>query len=86
MPTLSVFFGITVRLYYDDHVPPHFHAYYGDQAALIEIATLRVLEGRLPRRALALVLEWATQHRDELAENWVKAERHEPLNRIDPLD
>jgi hypothetical protein len=86
MPTISRFFGITIRMYYDDHAPPHFHAYYGEAAALIDIRTLSLLEGALPRRALALVLEWATQHRDELAANWELADRHEPLQAIDPLD
>lgn len=54
--------------------------------ALIDIQTLRVLQGRLPRRALALVLEWAELHQEELTDNWARAERHESLNRIDPLD
>lgn len=86
MPTISVFFGITVRMYYDDHPPAHVHAYYGGDVALIDIQTLRVLQGRLPRRALALVLEWAELHQEELTDNWARAERHESLNRIDPLD
>lgn len=66
MPTISFFFGVAVRMYFDEHAPPHFHAYYGSEAAVIEIETLRVREGKLPRRALALVLEWASQHRSEL--------------------
>ena len=57
MPTISAFFGIFIRMYYDDHGPPHFHAYYGDHAALIEIETLKVIAGSLPKRALAMVLE-----------------------------
>ena len=79
MPTISVFFGIVVRMYYDDHPPPHFHAYYGDEAAVIDIATLQVREGKLPRRALALVLEWAAAQRDELLNDWQLAEMHQPL-------
>jgi len=86
MPTISQFFGIAVRMYYDDHGLPHFHAYYGEHAAKIDIETLRVREGKLPRRALALVLEWAAAHRDELLEDWHLAEAHRPLNRIDPLE
>ncbi len=85
MPTISRFFGITIRMYYDDHPPPHFHAYYGDSAAKINIDTLEVSEGKLPRRAMALVLEWAAEHRDELRENWQFADQHQPLNAIDPL-
>ena len=86
MPTISQFFGIVIRMYHDDHPPPHFHAYYGEHAAKIEIETLRVQEGRLPRRALGLVLEWAAEHRDELSADWVLAENHEPLNPIAPLE
>jgi hypothetical protein len=59
MPTLSVFFGIVIRMYYDDHAPPHFHAIYGDQEATISIDPLEVLEGSLSRRALGMVLDWA---------------------------
>jgi hypothetical protein len=66
MPEVSRFFGISIRLYYNDHQPAHFHAAYGEQEALIEIDTLAVLRGELPRRALALVLEWAAMHRQEL--------------------
>ena len=59
MPTISEFFGIVIRMYYDDHGSPHFHAHYGEYAAIIEIETLRFGEGELPRRAQAMVLEWA---------------------------
>ena len=86
MPTISQFFGIAIRMYYDDHSPPHFHAYYAGSATKIEIETLRVLEGAIPRRALALVLEWAAEHRDELIGNWQLAEDHQPLIRIAPLE
>lgn len=86
MPTISAFFGIVIRMYYDDHAPPHFHAYYASQAAIIDIQSLNVLEGGLRRRALALVHEWAAQHREELMENWRAAELHEPLRNIDPLE
>jgi len=73
-------------MYFDDHPPPHFHAYYGNDAAIIDIATLQVSEGMLRRRSLALVLEWAVEHRDELQENWLLAEAHLPLNEIAPLE
>ena len=73
-------------MYFDDHPPPHFHAYYANAAAKIDIETLRVTEGQIPRRALALVREWAAAHRDELLEDWRLAEAHNPLNRIQPLE
>jgi hypothetical protein len=85
MPTISIFFGISIRMYFDDHEPPHFHAYYGDDSAAIAISTLDLIAGRLPRRALALVLEWAVEHRTERQENWKRAEEHEPLEAIEPL-
>jgi hypothetical protein len=53
------FLGIIIYMYYDDHPPPHFHARYGRHIAVIDIDTLAVLRGRLPPRALGLVIEWA---------------------------
>jgi hypothetical protein len=63
MPELSRFFGIVIRMFYSDHEPAHFHAIYGEHEVLIEIETLSLFRGSLPRRALALVLEWAALHR-----------------------
>ena len=85
MPTISVFFGIAIRMYFDEHAPSHFHAYYSGDDASIAIGTLEVMEGHLPRRALALVLEWAVEHRSELEENWRCVEEHRPLAAIEPL-
>jgi len=85
VPTISRFFGIVIRMYYDDHAPPHFHAYYGDDVAVIAIDTLEVIEGGLPKRPLALVVEWAQQHRDELREDWRLAELHQALKPIPAL-
>ncbi len=85
MPELCRFFGIIIRMYFDDHGPPHFHALYGGDEALIDIDTLAVLEGRLPPRAQGLVVEWGAQHRGELQEAWERARRLEPLGKIDPL-
>jgi hypothetical protein len=64
---------------------PPFHARYGDDEASIEIENLEVLAGELPPRALRLVTDWASDHQEELQENWDRARRHEPLHRIDPL-
>lgn len=86
MPTISAFFGILIRMYYDDHNPPHFHAYYGEHEAIIAIQTLEVMEGNLPKRALAMVLEWAVAHRQELMDDWLLAEQHQPLSKIEPLE
>jgi len=86
MPTISQFYGITIRMYFDDHPPPPFHVYYGSDAAKINIDTLEISEGSLRRRTLSLVAEWAAGHRDELHENWRRADAHLPLNDIAPLE
>ena len=86
MPTISEFFGILIRMYYDDHNPPHFHAYYGEHEILIIIETLATLEGSLPRRAKTLVVEWALEHRQELLNDWALATQHQPLKKISPLE
>ncbi len=70
MPTISAFFGIAIQMFWRDHGPPHFHAVYGEYEAIVDIRTMRVTRGSLPIRALALVLEWAAVHRDELLEDW----------------
>jgi len=86
MPEVTRFFGIVVRMYFRDHSPAHFHAEYGEYEALVEIETLSTLRGDLPRRAMALVLEWAALHRQELRADWERARGGEPLESIAPLD
>jgi hypothetical protein len=66
--------------------PPHFHALYAEFEALIDIRTLEVIRGKLPRRALVLVLEWAAQHRDELMEDWNLCETKQQPKKIAPLE
>ena len=85
MPRISAFYGIVITMYYRDHHPPHFHAIYGEYEARIVIGTLEPLGGALPPRALRLVQEWGELHRDELEENWARAEAHLPLATIEPL-
>jgi hypothetical protein len=86
MPEISRFFGIIIAMYYREHAPPHFHAKYAGHRAAFAISDLRITEGSLPGRAISLVLEGAFLHRDELAENWRRAERREDLSWIKPLD
>ena len=57
MPEISRFYGIIIRMFYNDHAPPHFHAIYGSDEALIDIQTLDYVEGKLPERARTLVIE-----------------------------
>jgi hypothetical protein len=70
MPVISKFYGIVIRMYFlqSEHNPPHIHAIYGDNVALIDIKILNVLEGYLPPKALSLVIEWMTTHQNELIE------------------
>jgi len=86
MPRVSAFFGIVKYMYYNDHLPPHFHAEYGEYEAIYEIDTLDVTRGDLPRRAHALVLEWATLHRNELRDDWERARKEKPLVEIEGLE
>jgi hypothetical protein len=85
MPQISRFFGIVISMFYDEHLPPHFHANYGEFNAEISIGDLNIIEGKLPARVLGLVIEWASLHQDELLENWRKVESLEKLQKIDPL-
>ena len=85
MPEICRFYGIVIRLFFDDHNPPHFHAQYSGDEAVIDIRNLGVIAGGLPTRAAGLVVEWASLHQDELLECWEKAQELEPLGKIDPL-
>jgi hypothetical protein len=85
VPRISAFYGIVIAMYYRDHHPAHFHAIYGEHEAQIVIETLEPLAGELPSRALRLVREWASMHRDELQANWANARERRPLTTIEPL-
>ena len=85
MPQISYFLGISIRMFFDEHNPPHFHAYYGDFNCCIRIDTSAIIEGFFPPRALGLVIEWATIHKSELLENWDCIKKQKPLNKIAPL-
>ena len=86
MPEISRFFGIVIRMYFDDHEPPHFHAFYADSKAQLRIDPIGLLRGHLPPRSLALIVEWASMHRVELLANWDRLRREEPPVRIPPLE
>jgi hypothetical protein len=85
MPEICRFYGIVIKMYFADHVPPHFHAEYAEHEARIAIESLTVLSGTLPPRAMGLVAEWSVLHRQELLELWERAKRHEAFGRLDPL-
>jgi hypothetical protein len=85
VPTISSFYGVRIVMHLRDHAPPHFHAVYGDDEASIDVRTLEVIAGHLPRRALSLALEWASNHHEELLENWNRCAKKQPPKRIPPL-
>ena len=85
MPTVSAFYGILIRMFFNDHSPPHFHARYGEFEATIDIRTLTVIEGEIPSRALNLVHEWAAIHKAELLEDWRLCRENSSPIKIDPL-
>jgi hypothetical protein len=86
MPEISRFYGIIIYMFAKDHNPPHFHAKYGDQIGIFNIATGTLMEGKLPKRAIRLVEDWIELHRDELIENWKTSQSDSPeFKKIEPL-
>jgi Domain of unknown function (DUF4160) len=85
MPEISRFFGLVIKIYFNDHAPPHFHVEHGEHEAVIAIQTLEVLRGKLSSRAHVMVLEWASMHRHELMQDWNRAQAGKPLRKIAPL-
>ncbi len=86
MPTISAFYGILIQMFFSDHAPPHFHAKYGEGKAVIDIQKLELIEGKLPRRALNLVLDWAELHQPELLKDWQLCQDMKQPKPIAPLE
>ncbi len=86
MPEISRFFGIVIKMFYNDHNPPHFHAEYAGASAKIDIERLVVFQGELPRKQMQLALAWAALHQDELRLNWNRARQGQAVEPIEPLD
>jgi hypothetical protein len=86
LPKISQFYGIIIYMYFNGHLPSHFHAEYGNYEVVYAIESLDVLRGKLPRRAHILVIEWALAHRNQLRDNRHKAREQMPLEQIEPLD
>lgn len=79
MPCISTFYGITISMYYKDHEPPHIHAEYGGTVELIDIRNGRVLQGKIPKRAHKMAVEWWDIYRDDLLEMWETGQRNRKL-------
>jgi len=85
VPEISRFLGIVIGMFYSEHGVPHYHAVYGQHEISVEIET-GAIHGEFPPRALRLVLEWATLHKQELLDNWRLAREGQLLRRIAPLE
>jgi hypothetical protein len=85
MPIISIFFGIVIRINFDDHNPPHLHAGHGDREALFDIRAGQVIAGRLPRRQTQHVIEWLMKNRIDLMRNWDLATSGQPTFKIEGL-
>jgi len=85
MPEISRFLGIIVTINYKEHGIPHFHVRYNEFQGVFSIQNLDLIEGKLPKRIISIILEWAFDHKDELMVNWELSMKKQPLNRIDPL-
>ena len=85
MPVISVFLGIVIRLFHDDHNPPHIHIEYAEAEGIMEIASGKLLAGKLPARVLRLVEEWRLLHKGALQRAWGEAQTGKLPKRIPPL-
>jgi len=85
MPVISRFLGITIAMYWNDHLPPHYHAQYGKHKIIIDIAT-GLVTGLFPKRALRHVLKWHNLHQEELMANWEICRRKQMPQDIEPLE
>ncbi|OJV18346.1 MAG: hypothetical protein BGO21_22575 [Dyadobacter sp. 50-39] len=86
MPEISRFFGIIIRMFFDDHNPPHFHVEFQEHRATIDIKSVRLLDGSLPPKQLKQVQAWALLHQQELMENFINlGKEFKSYNKIDPL-
>lgn len=86
MPIISTFFGIVVRMFYQEHEPAHFHAEYQGQHAKFSFEGQLIVGNLESGTALRLIREWAVQYRSELEANWSRMKNGRPLERVPPLD
>lgn len=85
VPTISMFRGIKITMYWAEHMPPHFHATYGGEEVIVSIHDLEVLEGTFPSKQLKMLLGWAAIRQDQLMDNWELASKKQELFQIEPL-
>jgi hypothetical protein len=85
VPTLSSFYGIEIRMYWGDHPPPHFHAFFAGHVIVVDIRRVEIIRGEFPHGARLLVLEWTRKHQSELMEAFELCSRQIQPKRIAPL-
>lgn len=86
MPTISIFFGVVVQMYWTEHPPPHVHAFYAGSEALFAIDTGEVIGGRLPPKVEKLVREWVLARRSDLLDNWDRGRQKLPFEHVPGAD
>lgn len=86
MPYVSMFFGIIIRMFHNEHNPPHFHAEYQGQRGLFDFNGVLIKGNIRSKTAKKLIKKWAKKHYNELNSNWIKATEGKQLDRIEPLD
>ena len=85
MPEICRFLGIIIRMYYREHYPSHFHAEYNEYEITVNIED-GVIEGKFPKRALKVVMEWYELNKEDLKENWERVLKKEELKKLKPLE
>ena len=85
MPTICIFRGIKIYMNYRDHLPPHFHAEYGECSCSVSIEDIELINGQMPNKQLKMLYGWAALHQDELQELWHLAQKQKELFSIEPL-
>ncbi|WP_333877309.1 DUF4160 domain-containing protein [Methylobacter sp.] len=86
MPTISIFYGIIIKMFFDDHTPPHFHAEYGEYELVIAINPIKIVNGDAPKRVKSMVLEWTALHQEELLKDWELCKNMQSPLPIEPLE
>jgi hypothetical protein len=86
MPTISMFYGILIKMFFDDHAPPHFHAEYGEYELVIAINPIKIVNGDAPKRVKSMVLEWTALHQEELLKDWELCKNMQSPLPIEPLE
>lgn len=86
MPYVSMFFGIIIRMFHNEHNPPHFHAEYQGQRGVFSVNGTVIKGNITSKTAKKLIQEWAMLHQDEIMQNWRKAEQGKQIDRIEPLN